>query len=258
VLQWGTSPAGGGNFWSVATWYVGPPGQPSFHSESVQRVNVGDPLIGVMTLSGQSAAGFSYDAGFFGVANSGWSIADVPELTWLVITLEAYSMAKCSDYPVVDRTTFFGNDVKQGNKRPPLVWTASSPVTDCGQHTVVHSSAPDGGAVDLFYSAAPRIDDIIMWNNGKAYIFSGSTYARYDVAKDRMDPGYPAPIAGNWPGLPTGWTDRPDAMVMWNNGKAYAFKGNMYYRYDVAKDRMDPGYPLPVAGNWPGLPTTYT
>jgi hypothetical protein len=92
-----------------------------------------------------------------------------------------------------------------------------------------------------------------VWPNGKAYFFRGSQYLRYDPARDSTDPGYPKPIAGNWPGLPTDFASGIDAAVLWNNGKAYMFKGTRYVRYDVAADRMDPGYPLPIAGNWPGL-----
>jgi hypothetical protein len=43
------------------------------------------------------------------------------------------------------------------------------------------------------------------------------------------------------------------AAVLWNNGKAYFFVAGNYYRYDVAADRVDAGYPLPTAGNWPGM-----
>ncbi len=152
VLQWGSSPAGGGNFWSVATWYVGPVGSPTFHSESVQPVNVGDELAGVIGLTGQSADGFSYEAGFLGIPDAGWAIVDQPELTVLAITLEAYSLTKCSDYPANHGTTFSGIDVKQGNMRPALRWTATTNVFGCGQHAVVVSSAADGGTVELFYN----------------------------------------------------------------------------------------------------------
>lgn len=34
---------------------------------------------------------------------------------------------------------------------------------------------------------------------------------------------------------------------------AYFFLGSSYVRYDVASDRVDDGYPLAVADNWPGL-----
>ena len=44
-----------------------------------------------------------------------------------------------------------------------------------------------------------------------------------------------------------------DAAVNWGNGKAYLFRGDKYVRYDIFTDRVDPGYPLPIAGYWPGM-----
>ncbi|MDD5320391.1 MAG: hemopexin repeat-containing protein [Methylococcales bacterium] len=40
-----------------------------------------------------------------------------------------------------------------------------------------------------------------MWPNGNVYFFEGSQYDRYNVAEDKVDAGYPKPIAGNLPGL---------------------------------------------------------
>lgn len=98
-----------------------------------------------------------------------------------------------------------------------------------------------------------HIDCGLVWPNGKAYFFSGSQYLRYDIAADHVDAGYPKPIVGNWPGLPASFATNLDASVVWNNGKAYLFKGTLYARYDIALDKMDSGYPKPIAGNWPGL-----
>jgi Hemopexin/Astacin (Peptidase family M12A) len=92
-----------------------------------------------------------------------------------------------------------------------------------------------------------------IWPNGKAYFFKGAQYLRYDPATDKTDAGYPKPIAGNWPGFPAGFATGVNAGVIWNNGKAYFFKGNKYIRYDIAADKTDAGYPKPIAGNWPGL-----
>jgi hypothetical protein len=70
VLQWGPSAAGGGNYWAVASWYADGQGGPAFYSQLVQ-VNPGDVLTGIMTLTGQSPAGFSYNCEFQGIANTG-------------------------------------------------------------------------------------------------------------------------------------------------------------------------------------------
>src|SRR5439155_14354435 len=48
---------------------------------------------------------------------------------------------------------------------------------------------------------ADGIDTAVNWGNGKAYIFKGHEYVRYDIAGDRVDGGAPRPIASNWPGL---------------------------------------------------------
>jgi len=69
-----------------------------------------------------------------------------------------------------------------------------------------------------------------IWPNGKAYFFKGAQYDRYDAKTDKVDAGYPEPIAGNWPGFPPAFAAGVSAGVMWNNGKAYYFKGNQYLR----------------------------
>ncbi|MBL8942731.1 MAG: hypothetical protein JNK45_06280 [Myxococcales bacterium] len=43
------------------------------------------------------------------------------------------------------------------------------------------------------------------------------------------------------------------AAVMWNNGKAFFFKGDEYVRYSVAEDWADEGYPAKISVGWSGL-----
>jgi len=96
---------------------------------------------------------------------------------------------------------------------------------------------------------------------GKAYMFRGDRYLRYDWADDLPDPGYPRKITDGWHGLPAGFTSDFDAALNGQKqfgGKLYLFKGDRYIRYDWATDRTDPGYPRSIAANWPGLPAGFT
>ena len=36
-------------------------------------------------------------------------------------------------------------------------------------------------------------------------------------------------------------------------GQAFFFRGNQFVRYDWLQNRVDDGYPKPIAGNWPGI-----
>jgi hypothetical protein len=102
VLQWGSSAAGGGNFWAVASWYAdGQDGPASF--STLVRVKPGDTLVGVMTETGQNGNLFNYHCEFQGIANTGLDITNQQELTWLVETLEAYGITCC--YITQIRTT---------------------------------------------------------------------------------------------------------------------------------------------------------
>jgi Hemopexin len=82
---------------------------------------------------------------------------------------------------------------------------------------------------------------------GTTYFFDDGFYSGYTWATLQVAPGYPRRVAGNWPGLP--WTSIDAAVngVGTFRGKAFFFKGNQYVRYDWVKNRVDPGYPLPIS-----------
>lgn len=102
--------------------------------------------------------------------------------------------------------------------------------------------------------------DAALWreDNGKLYFFKSSQYIRFSTVAAGVDPGYPKPIAGNWPGLDSEFNKGIDA-AFWreSNGKVYFFKGDRYVRFSGVSDGVDSGYPKPIAGNWPGLPASY-
>ena len=92
--------------------------------------------------------------------------------------------------------------------------------------------------------------------NSKVYLFKGSQYVRVNPDNGwKPDPGYPKPIAGNWPDMPASFTSNIDAAIYTEkNNKIYFFKGDDYVRVDPANGwKAEAGYPKPIAGNWGGF-----
>jgi acylphosphatase len=152
VLQWGVSAAGGGAYWSVASWYVTSGGQ-AFHT-SLVRVNPDDTLIGVMTLTGQNGTAFSYTSQFQGIAGTELPVQNIAELMWCNETLEAYGINAAGNYPNTPLTEFTEINIRTGAAVPAITWTPVDRVTDTGQHGVVDSNSASYGEVDIFYSGA--------------------------------------------------------------------------------------------------------
>jgi len=114
------------------------------------------------------------------------------------------------------------------------------------------------GLSEPFYRS---IDDA-LWSGttNKIYFFRGSEYIRVDPNNGwQADPGYPKPIAGNWPGFPANFATGINA-ALWSGttSKIYFFKGSEYIRVDPNNGwNVDAGYPKPIAGNWPGFPADF-
>ena len=145
VLQWGTSPAGGGAYWAVASWYVTSSGS-ALHTDPI-RVNPGDELVGVMALTGSSGRAFSYTSRFDGIANTTLQMENITELLLATETLEAYSVGACAEYP--DDVAFTAIGLSTGIAVPSLTWTPHNNVTDCGQHVGVINNSASAGEVDI-------------------------------------------------------------------------------------------------------------
>jgi len=166
VLQWGPSHAGGGSYWSVASWYVLGNGQ-AFYTPPVP-VNEGDVLVGLMTLTAQGGGLFSYQSEFQGIAGTQLPVQNVAELTWCNETLEAYNITACSDYPATDVTPMQSISLSTGNSTPDVHWTPQDPVTDCGQHALVPINSGAGGEVDLYYRQPATFQ--IPWDKYVQYV----------------------------------------------------------------------------------------
>lgn len=148
VLQWGVSPDGGGGLWAVASWFVDSGGN-AFKSPLV-NVSAGDTLTGLMTLTGQSAAGLSYKCEFTGISGTSLTVNNVSQLVMPVETLECYGIQGCGDYPDSRFTAMRSISLQSTTGAISAGFVPVNAVTDCGQHCVV-DSAP-GNAVELWYA----------------------------------------------------------------------------------------------------------
>ncbi len=101
----------------------------------------------------------------------------------------------------------------------------------------------------------------VAWPNGKAYLFlDNNTYSRYDMATGTLEASGVG-VAGQWPGL----NASPKPFVWWGFGKAYAFNGPTYVRYDDGSNLpegaeasyLPPNPPVPIAGKWPNMPVPW-
>ena len=101
-------------------------------------------------------------------------------------------------------------------------------------------------------SFAAGFDSMTVLRNEKTYVTKGSQYIRYsDRSASTVDRGYPKPLQRYWGTLPASFADSFDSMALLGNGKTYVTKNKQYIRYsDSSASRVDPGYPLPIKGNW--------
>lgn len=103
---------------------------------------------------------------------------------------------------------------------------------------------------------AKNILTAVSWKENKMmFILKDGRYVVFDYPSDRVVPGYPKPINNNtWPGVGDHVSDIV-SMVKFDANIIFIFlKGNRYIKYNIAADRAEAGYPLPVNNNtWPGL-----
>jgi hypothetical protein len=149
VLQWGKSSAGGGDYWSVTSWFLDASGN-AFYRDLV-RVFPGLLLQGTMRLTNQNNGTFDYECLFEGIGETDITVQGIVEQTVFSETLECYAIDNCSDYPDTYYTSMFAIEIDSGGNPIQPGWLVENQVTDCGQHTNIVSNASPGGEVDLFY-----------------------------------------------------------------------------------------------------------
>lgn len=88
---------------------------------------------------------------------------------------------------------------------------------------------------------------------GKCCFFKGDKYVRFDIATNKIDPGYPRKIAHDWPGMKEAGFDRDiDGTVYWSEWRLYFFKGSQFLLFDLRSNKVVEPAPVPIVsqGNW--------
>lgn len=120
VLQYGTSAAGGGNYWTAASWFCCPAGW-SNHSTLI-NVNAGDTMLGTMTstCSGSSCNWTIVTTDSTSGASTTLAADNVTsQFVWnLGGVLEAYSLTSCAQYPAAGTIAFTNIALKNQSGSP--------------------------------------------------------------------------------------------------------------------------------------------
>ncbi|KDR70782.1 hypothetical protein GALMADRAFT_144277 [Galerina marginata CBS 339.88] len=146
VLQYGVSPAGGGEYYSIASWFV--VGSNAYHS-SLTRVSVGQQLTGVMTLNSISST-YNWNSIFTGVSASSLSISTAEVLDWAYEALEIYTTSIPSNLPA-GHTAMTGINIANGATHPASIpWSPSSDPGDSVFMSITSTSSTSG-AVQITY-----------------------------------------------------------------------------------------------------------
>lgn len=152
--------------------YASGGGYQAVYNQAIIHLNPGDVVVGVVDSSGQgmTCSDSTSESGSQGYGTL--SIANVGEMPQAVLTLEAYNLLTCSDYPNTVSSAFTGIHITTHGGSTSLNWASENRVTDCHQHTIVVSDSDPGGEVDLYYRNPPLVTGI----SGPATITQKGSY----------------------------------------------------------------------------------
>jgi hypothetical protein len=149
VLQYGSSAAGGGQYWAVASWYV--VGNQAYFTAPVY-VTPGQFLGGQITLTWKRRALCSYKCDFYGISGTTLTVRRIPQLVWCTETLEVYGVNQCTDFPHTTYTQMYNINLVMRNGYPPSMnWTVTNVLTDCGVQALVAYGGAVNAAVNIYY-----------------------------------------------------------------------------------------------------------
>lgn len=159
VLQWGVSPAGGGDYWAICNWYVF--GNGEFFHDSLIKVNQGDELKAVIMQTSFDNKRYSYTSYFDGYS-SGLHILNEDELNTAYIVFETYNVKRKEEYPTDEKIRFNNIKLNSGIDEHYGTWTSfddwNNPKNDLGQKTKIVFNNRESGIIEIHFHSPLSID----------------------------------------------------------------------------------------------------
>ncbi len=164
VLQWGVSPAGGGEYWAICNWLVTNHGQ-YFH-DSLIKVNPGDRLQGIVKRLAKTDSTYVYNSSFTGYGQG----LDVQNINFwsMYLALETYGVRDCDENPADEKLRMFNIQMIVNDIYPPVRWQMNNIIDHCGEYTnLVHESSQNGEINIHFHKpySEDNFEDIYLYPN---------------------------------------------------------------------------------------------
>jgi len=157
VLQWGLSPAGGGDYWSICNWYVNED-QDQIFFDSLIKVSTGTKLEGIIRATKNSNYLYDYNASFQGYP-TGIQVNNLPAMQNLYISLEVHNLKGDDEYPSNEKITMSDIQIRSENNYPPIRWgTMKKSWTKVEQFTKIVNENANYGEVEIHFHS-PYSDD---------------------------------------------------------------------------------------------------
>jgi len=122
VLQYGASEAGGGTYWSLASWYVTSTGQATY--STLMKTLSGHTIVGNMTLSGSqkwTITATDSDTS----KDTSLNVATHVQEMYAFVTLEVYSVSTCLEFPT-GTVSFTSLELESGTKSVTPSWQTTA------------------------------------------------------------------------------------------------------------------------------------
>jgi len=136
VIQWGPSEAGGGNYWTIANWWVTSSGQALY--STLTKINIGDTILGTMVQHGTGS--WAIAASVNSAKPTILNVNNISPQTMASVTLEVYNVLECTDYPADNSITFTKLSLADSGTIVKPTWQPQIIISDCNQD--VSSSGP--------------------------------------------------------------------------------------------------------------------